>query len=220
MKNSVHFAFNSGMTEGLDPGYDVGKLKGNPRLALYSGLLEGGSEVDFIIQALPNYNFDEYRIPIGLDFAELGIINFTAETLDLPIGMEVILEDTKEKTFLSTENVRYITTIENASSGFGRFYLLTSNTLVSTEYEMRQKEFGAFIYSGKIYFKGELDADARISLYSVDGKLWYSNFAKNMNEESISIDGYPTGIYFISIKRMPDKPLNWFMPVMDISLYT
>ena len=40
------------MTKGLDPSYDVGKMKGNPDIALYTKLIEDNG-IDFTIQALP-----------------------------------------------------------------------------------------------------------------------------------------------------------------------
>lgn len=201
---ATHFAFNSAITTGLNPGYDVGKFKGNPELAIYSKLIDEKSDVDFLVQALPDYNFEEYRIPIGLDFPGSGIINFTAETLNLPVGMEVYIEDTKENSFakLDAENAIYVANIENGSSGIGRFFLLTSNTLVvSSESELKQNEPGAFINNGRIYLNGDLNRNAKVSVYSVDGKIWFSNSLNNMSERSIDSSSYPVGVYLLHIKQ-------------------
>jgi len=82
--NSVSIGFNENMTPGLDPSYDVAKLKGNPDIALYTKLVVDNG-VDFAIQALPPISNEEVEVKIGIDVSEAGYYNFKltdSENLD------------------------------------------------------------------------------------------------------------------------------------------
>ena len=87
----------SGMTKGLDPSYDAGKMKGNPNIALYTRLLEDNG-VDFAIQALPTEGITEFVIPVGVDVAEAGEFSFSVTQKNLD-NYNIILEDREENTF-------------------------------------------------------------------------------------------------------------------------
>jgi hypothetical protein len=77
--NETSLSFNSGMSLGLDPGFDGGKLRGNPDIALYTKLVEDNG-VDFAVQALPAITQEVFSIPVGLDFEPGGEITFSLET--------------------------------------------------------------------------------------------------------------------------------------------
>ena len=72
--NSTAIGFNENMSSGLDPSFDIGKMKGNPGIALYSKLIEDNG-IDFAIQALPLLNNEKIEIKIGLDISETGNYN-------------------------------------------------------------------------------------------------------------------------------------------------
>lgn len=200
MINKTTVTFNNEMTNGLDPAYDAGKLKGNPDLSLYTKLLEG-NDIDFAVQALSDNNFELYRIPVGLDCTTGGEITFTAETVNLPVGVQAILEDTETKSFtrLDLPSAKYTTTVNAGNKGTGRFYLLTSETMITESNDIQKRVFSVFTRNMTIIINGSTSPQTRFVLYSIDGKLWYNNKAENLNQNFINTTGFPAGVYFLRI---------------------
>ena len=202
MQNQTIVAFNNQMKEGLDPGYDVGKLKGNPELALYSQLVKDNG-VEFAVQALPNNNYDTYRIPLGLDCNNGGFVTFTAESVDLPSYVKVILEDTKSNTFtrLDIEGAKYVAMVDPKSKGFGQFYLHTSEALITDVSEIQKSDFKVFPRYKRILIQGETDGNTMFRVYGIDGKMWYQNKAQNRNYNTIDASDFASGVYLLHINK-------------------
>jgi hypothetical protein len=118
-QNSTIVAFNNEMTLGLDPSYDVGKLKGNPDIALYTKLVEDNG-VDFAIQALPEDDIENLTVPVGIDVSEEMICDFSVYH-EFMESWPIYLEDTKENTITNLKEENYSTLV--TESGTGRFYL-------------------------------------------------------------------------------------------------
>lgn len=201
-QNRTIVAFNNSMKLGLDPSFDMGKFKGNPNLALYTQLIEDNG-VEFAVQALPENDYEKYRIPVGLDFSTGGFVTFTTEYINLTTGMQVILEDTQEKTFtrLDIDKAKYVTSIQQNASGFGRFFILMSDALVTSVEELNKADFKAFANRGEIHIHGETDRSTIFSIYGIDGKLWYQNKAEDQNYNTINTSSFATGVYLLRINK-------------------
>ena len=85
-----------GTTKGYDNGYE-GKLFGgiSHSFAIYSHLLEDPSKTPakYQLQTLPNSNYENMIIPLGIISNGDKEITFTAKSLNLPEGIMVFLED-------------------------------------------------------------------------------------------------------------------------------
>jgi trimeric autotransporter adhesin len=205
MINQTIVAFEKDMTYGLDPSYDAGKLKGNPDLALYSKLVDGSSNVDFAVQALPDVSFEEVRIPLGLDFPAGGEVTFSLEMSNgFRTDAEVFLEDIQNLTLtrLNVEDAKYTTNIASGTEGDGRFNLLvTKYTATGTDNPAAENNFTVFNHGNIIYINGPANAETQFSLYSIDGKLWTSRQAENLNQNRIDASPFPAGIYMLKINN-------------------
>lgn len=201
-KNNTDIAFNQNMTLGLDPSYDVGKFKGNPKFALYTKLVDDNG-VDFAFQSLPIIDLDKYRIPIGLDFTIGGFVTFTSAYINLPANAKIIIEDTKTNTFtrLDGVNEKYVTFIKQNAFGYGRFYLHTSDAQITDVPELKEADFMVFAAFRKIQIHGETDGNTMLNVYSVDGKIWYQDKALNQNYNTIDASGFVAGVYILHIKK-------------------
>nr|NQU92604.1 T9SS type A sorting domain-containing protein [Bacteroidota bacterium] len=90
--NITAIGFNENMSTGLDPSFDVGKLKGNPNIALYTKLIDDNG-IDFAVQALPLFE-QNYSVPVGLDIATAGEYMLNLATLDqIPEKVNIYFED-------------------------------------------------------------------------------------------------------------------------------
>jgi len=194
-------AFNEDMTTGLDPTYDIGKLKGDPDFSIYTKMLEDNG-TDYAIQALPDRDFDTYRIPVGFDFTNGGQVTFSADYVNLPPEMQVILEDTETKTFtrLDLAGATHVTEVSANNKGYGRFYLLTGEALATDASLLNQEiEYKLFTREKLIFVNGPATKDTRFALYSIDGKLLYNERAENTNQHVIDGNAFPTGVYLLKI---------------------
>ncbi|NCA84626.1 MAG: T9SS type A sorting domain-containing protein [Clostridia bacterium] len=129
VSNVTSVGFNNAMTSGLDPSYDVGKLKGNPDIALYTRLVDDNG-VDFAIQALPFDNIESHVVPVGVDVSTSGVYTFSANAVQLD-NYNIVLEDKQQNTFTNLKQEDY--SAEISQSGTGRFYLHFKNATAITE---------------------------------------------------------------------------------------
>lgn len=199
LKSSADIKFVNNSTKGLDPGYDAGIFKTNPDFALYSKLLTDNSE-DFALQCLPDKNYDQYVIPIGIDCKVAGDITFSAATVNLPSGCLALLEDrlTNRFTRLDLYNAKYTAYVSADTKGTGRFFLHTSDVIGSDQSQEKQP-FKVSVIDKTVYINGEVSNQAKIFIYSVNGKQLANFSAESQAKNQFNASGFPTGIYILTI---------------------
>ena len=119
LRNSTVVTFNENMSNGLDISFDAAKIKGNPKVALYTQLIASNGE-DFAVQALPELGSEDVIVPLGLDVAEVGVFEFSANLVDME-GYDILLEDRDEETFTNLKIDTYFADVTVGENG--RFYL-------------------------------------------------------------------------------------------------
>ena len=82
-ENLTTVVYNSEMTTGTDPGYDVGQLSTFPDVEIYTSLVEKDNSVNFARQALPVSGADTIIIPVGIDTEKGGEVTFSAYTVPI-----------------------------------------------------------------------------------------------------------------------------------------
>lgn len=200
LKNSTIITFNDRMSRGLDPSYDVGKFKANNDFALYTRLLDDNN-VDFAVQALPDNKFDSYNIPVGLDFYDGGLVTFTVESINLPVGVKVYLNDIQNKITKQMDfpGSNYTTMVDAGTQGTGRFYISFENRLNTNLAAEIENDFNVFTDSKIVYVIGQSIGKTKIQLFSIDGKLIYNDKVMNLVNKEIDASSFPAGIYLLKI---------------------
>lgn len=192
-----------GTTTGFDNGYDSSIFGGvTQEFAVYTEAVANGTGKKLGIQSLPNSNFENMVIPIGIN-ADSGLnIKFTAEFLNLPNGINVYLEDRLKDTYarLNETNSNYSITLTENLSGFGRFYLHTksSSTLNADDIALE----GTSVYQldkNSLRITGINSDNARIKIYSILGKqvLDYSFISKGVTD--VTLPNLNIGVYIIEL---------------------
>ncbi len=99
-----------GTTTGFDNGHDGKLFGGVPHpFAIYSYLI--ADELNYVdgikyaIQSLPNSDYENMIIPIGINTDANKDITFNAEALNLPSGMKVYLADIENNTYTRLDEV-------------------------------------------------------------------------------------------------------------------
>jgi hypothetical protein len=198
--NSTIITFNENMTNGLDPTYDAGVLKGNPNLALYTRLVEDNG-IDFAIQCLPlDGLIDIFIIPVGVDFPSGGELRFSAKTELIPNGSSLFLEDRLLGTFtdLASNVYGYTINLPSATSGTGRFFLHMAFAQ-SSNIPAVNDPLQVYASGKKIYINGEINPKTLISLYSIQGKLIKTYSSSGTRNEQLDAGGLADGIYILKI---------------------
>jgi hypothetical protein len=191
--SSTLIAFNSAMTKGLDPSYDAGLMKGGSDLIVYTKLVEDNG-IPFAIQALPDNDFSNMIIPIGLDFKTGGEVIFSSQLTNLPSNCKAILEDKLTKTFTDLSTDVYKVTIAANSSITDRFFLHTSAGVSLPEkltaYANRNIE---------IRLSGAVSKNAVATLYDIHGRVVVAKNLETGNLNIIPTPNLKTGIYLLSV---------------------
>lgn len=121
----------AGTSVGLDPGFDAGVFSGQSSdLSIYTKLVDHSHATNFTLQALPNSNYENMIIPVGLNALSDRVITFHVNTQNLPAGTHVFLEDkaTGKITQLDIANSTYKVKLTDSVSDIGRFYLHTNKS--------------------------------------------------------------------------------------------
>lgn len=192
--------YDSQMTKGLDVSYDAGLLNSCPDFALYSRLVEGYENVDFMLQALPK-DYDNLIVDIGLD-AEAGeIVTFSAKSINIPEEYAVVLEDRAMNTFTDlSDEAEYVVQLDNASEGTGRFFVRTSmkSDLAIGDIEERVFQIFPRVNDHQLVIRGEVKQNTSARIYSITGQLMAEAVLELSFENRIPFDG-TAGIYLIRI---------------------
>lgn len=205
LSSSTQIKFVTNTTRGLDPGYDAGMMKANPEFALYSKLLEDNG-IDFTIQCLPDQDFDQYVIPIGIDFKAGGDITFIAETINLPSGCQALLEDrlTKRFTRLDLKDAKYTATVSANTKGTGRFFLHTSD-VISGDQPIEKVQFKISKIGKTLYINGDVSDKAHFFVYSVNGKQLANFKSESQIQNQFDASGLPAGVYILTVDDQNQK---------------
>ena len=204
----IKLYFNDAATKGFDNGYD-GDLFGGVAnsFEIYSHLLEDNQGEKYQIQSLPNSDLASMVIPVGLKAASGKELAFSVKKLNLPTDIKVYLEDRVTNTFtlLDETNSVYNITLSSAIDGIGRFYLHTSNSVLSTS-DVNLNSVSIFkINNSNLRVAGLSQGKASISLYNILGKQMMMTTFDAINSNDISLPKLAAGVYIVQLTTEAGK---------------
>jgi len=193
-----------GTTTGFDSGYD-GKLFGGvtQSFALYSHLASDSEGKHFQLQSLPKDNYENMVIPIGINADAGKEITFSTETLNLPTGLKVYLEDRETNTFnrLDGASNTYTVTLTETSNGIGRFYMHTAQNTLNLNTNLILEKISIYKTDHTtLRIVGLSQGKTTIKLFNMFGKqLLNSSFTTN-GVQDISLPQLSTGVYLMQLE--------------------
>jgi len=201
IKASTVVAFNNAMTNGLDPTYDAGLLRGSSGISVYTRLVEDNG-VDFAIQCLPYNQNKSLIIPLGLDCTKGGNIHLSATTNSWPKTCIIILEDRTTKTFTQIDKGKeLIATVADNTKGIGRFFIHIINQSIDTSTMHSNGTLRLKVYqtNGLIWIIGEVNLTAKAYLYDIKGRTRGTFNLQEGSINTISTQGLSQGIYLLNV---------------------
>jgi hypothetical protein len=203
-KSGTVITFNPEMTKGLDITYDAGMNKANPRLALYSRLVEDNG-IDFAIQCLPDVD-EELVVPLGLDAGAGVSVTLNAVFNHWFETGTVFLEDRSANKMiaLDADNSSYTFVTDPQNTGIGNFYLHFN--AVPTGEEMRAALTESVRITGNrnegiIRVLGRIDQGSTVRVFDLSGRLRMEESLFNPYENEIYASDLETGIYLIQVRN-------------------
>jgi hypothetical protein len=202
------------MSNGLDSGWDAGLYTGGAvPFSLFTRLVQDNG-VDFEIQCLPDNNYDNLVIPVGLVAANGSTVTFKATSVNLPSGYKVYLEDkVAVKTTLLDGSNNYTVTLSAESKGTGRFYLKTTNIVTAIPDDLTNTlKVIALPQEQIVRIVGEVALPARAMIYDMNGKLVTSMSLTQVSENEIPLVNASSGVYLLRIdsKKTPlTQKISW-----------
>jgi hypothetical protein len=118
-------------TTGLNPGYDAGMFTATSNnFNVYTHLVTDSDGTAFSIQALPDNDYENIIIPIGINAVSGKEITFSINHQNLPNGLMVFIVDSLNNKIIRVDesNSEYKITTTSDIAGIGRLYLRTSTS--------------------------------------------------------------------------------------------
>ena len=193
----------NGTTKGFDNGYDGELFRGDSHsLALYSQLVSDNQGENYQVQSLPNSDYENMVIPIGIDAAAGKEITLSAEVLNLPSDIKLFLEDRLTNTFTRLDEVNsvYKVTLTETLNGIGRFYIHTKSTMILSADEVNLENVSIYkTDNSNLRIVGLTQGASNLKVFNILGKQ-VMNISFTSNEvQDISLPNLASGIYIIQL---------------------
>ena len=194
-------------TKGFDVGYE-GEIFGgsSDSFSIYSQLLTENTGKKYQVQSLPNSDFENMVIPIGIKAAAEKEITLTADALNLPEAIKVFLEDREENTFtrLDELNASYKITTTSAINGVGRFYLHTTQSVLNIN-DAALDNVSVFKVHNSLRIVGLQQGKAAVKLFNVLGKQVLNTAFESNGTKDISLPSLAKGVYIVQLETVEGK---------------
>jgi hypothetical protein len=190
-------------TTGFDNGYDGTIFGGaSQSFALYTHLVANSQGQKLGVQALPPNNYENMIVPIGVHAAKGAEIVFTTETLNLPSGIYVFIEDKQTKTFTQIDrtNSKYTIKLTQDLNDIGRFYVHTSSSVLNVTSTNLENVSMYKSDKSTLRIVGLTEGKTQVKLFSVLGKTVMSTTFQSNGVKDISMANLAAGIYIVELQ--------------------
>lgn len=200
-KKSTKVFYLNNKTIGFDNGYDSKIFDGDTSdFTVFSELIFENKGKKLAIQTLPDSNYEEIIIPIGLISEANKEIEFTIHTQNLPTGIKIYLEDRDNNVFTNLSKESYITTLKNKSDGIGQFYIHTSFKSLSDEKIIKKtNEINLYKSNNREITITGLQGNAALKIHSILGEELMDAQITSNGLHKIEISDLSSGIYIIKL---------------------
>jgi hypothetical protein len=188
----------------FDNGYDSSMFGGSvSELEVYTALVQNNSGEKLAIQSLPNADYENMIIPLGVTAVPNSAITFAAQAFNVPSGYEVYLEDRPNNLFTRMDEAGsdYIATVTELSTE-GRFFLHTTPPeTLSLDSEFLNSISIYKTNDSNLRIEGLKEGKAVVRLYNLLGKEIMTNSFMVVNGvENITLPNLAKGVYVVQLE--------------------
>ncbi len=198
---STEIKYIEGTTTGLDVGYDTGLFDAvGSSFSLFTHLVTDSNGVNFTLQCLPQNNYENMVIPIGLKATKGKEITFSLDKINFN-DYKIYLEDKLKGTFtqLDKTNTNYKITLNEDTNTIGRFYLHTTQATLNVK-DVNSLKVKVFISEDKtIHLIGLHTEKIRIEVFDILGKKVLNRTLNNSYKTQLP-NTLKSGTYILNIQ--------------------
>jgi hypothetical protein len=196
-------------TTGFDNGFDGETFGGIVNTVdVFTHLVSNSEGKKFQVQSLPNSDFENILVPVGVKAAAGKEITFSVEAMNLPEDLKVFLEDktTNTITRLDEANATYKVTLSESLDGIGRFYLHTkASGVLGTETVDFENVSVYAINNNTLRVVGIPSGNSSVKLFNILGKQVMQTSFSSTGVQDISLPKLSTGIYLVQLETSSGK---------------
>ena len=194
-------------TKSLDIGYEGELFSGQTNdFAIYTHLVSNNVGKKYQVQSLPNSDYENMIVPVGIKAAAGKEITISATSLNLPENIKVYLEDRAMNVVTDLNNTDYKITLNSALDGVGRFFLRTSASSVLSIETITLS--GISIYktnNATLKIVGLQQGASNVKLFNILGKQILNNSFEANGVKEISLPKLATGVYIVQLETAAGK---------------
>ena len=141
-------------------------------------------------------------IPVGVKAVTGKEITFSVESMNIPDGINVYLEDKTANTvtLLSEANATYKVTLTDALDGIGRFYLHTKSSGVLGIDTIALNNISIYsIDASTLRIAGLSEGKASVKIYSIHGKQVFETSFNATAVKDMQLPKLASGIYVVHL---------------------
>lgn len=139
-------------------------------------------------------------IPVGITATAGEELSISANSLNLPEGLNIYLEDKLDDSFTLLNNTSTFTTIANEDlNGIGRFYIHTTSTALSDN-EVSLTNVSMYVINHDLTITGVQAGDANVRIYDLQGKEVHSTSFKGTGINNINLPNLAVGVYVAQLE--------------------
>lgn len=203
-QKSTELKYLSNASTGLDIGYDAGRYEdGVPKFSIDSHLVLDSEGTNFMLQCLPDNDYETIIVPLAIRANANTSITFSADTNNLPQGINVYLEDKEANVIKNISEHSYEVTPNENLTGIGRFYLHTSSAALSIEDVVSSQIINIYKTNNTTLRITGLDDHNHMSsirLYDIMGKQVMNKKFQPKSIQDISLPAsLRTGVYIVKL---------------------
>ncbi len=207
VKTNIYFNENASL--GLDPGQDAGNFD-SANFDLFTRLVNSSSDTNFTIQSLPDSDYKDLVIPVGVKAKAGTEIIFTIESLNLPKDVEVYLEDKATKTVTKFDTKRtgaftkyntsssYKAKLDTDTNGVGRFYLHTKYSVLDIS-DLSLESVKIYNTKSDLIIEGMQGEQFEVSIFNTLGKVIQQTTKESIGKNVIQLPEVETGVYIVRL---------------------
>ncbi|MEQ6123812.1 T9SS type A sorting domain-containing protein, partial [Pseudotenacibaculum sp. MALMAid0570] len=204
-KRDTDIFYIEGTTTGFDNGYDATMFTILPDVSeIFTHMVSDSEGKDFDIQSLPNSNYEEMVVPIGISAVAGKELIFSATAVNFPEGIHVYLEDKETETFtrLDLEGAEYKVTLTEDITTIGRFYLHTNTSAILSLNSVDTQHISIYLKDKDLLnVTGIYNQESQLKIYNIQGKEVFATNFKGTGLNEIRLPKLSSGIYIVRLQN-------------------
>jgi len=198
-ESSTTVIFNDEMSNGLDPGYDVGMFSSGSEVEVYTALVKDNG-VNFARQALSAYEGGRSSIAVGVDSENGGTVVFSGTVIPLR-NRSFILEDRETGILTDLGKSTYTVTLPANTFGTGRFFIHASydrdNRPKTDDPDLENMRIWSSF--GRVNIQGQTGGMAICEVFNALGQKIFETRLTDPEYNSFSMPAEARGVHFVKV---------------------